>query len=289
MFDPRDELKGAEDGIIRGWLSKEDSHFFAPHTGEPAALWRLVYDNVALGEEDLEEHEVLEAIDLISAELPACIAAQQGTLRTRLTCYSASSKDEAPPFAREYSQGSQVSRPSDGGGDFEASSVFRYVPQRKYGAGGMGGDGTGGKEAKEAEIADEAEEAGSQKFSPGAWLRKRQVQQARTTRTRLQHPHTPRTTSTRTCENEERTWNTRFEQLKLFMEQHQHDHVSRASGTGLTGRASGDKLLPLWIWVGKQRNAHALGNLLSLALSLALSLSSPPHPPPPRACTHLYV
>jgi hypothetical protein len=127
VFDPRDELKGAEDGIIRGWLSKEDSHFFSPLTGEPAPLWRLVYDNVALGEEDLEEHEVLEAIDLISAELPACIAAQQGTLRTRLTCYSASSKDEQSPFAREYSQGSQVSGPSDGGGGSWRWGLFKQV------------------------------------------------------------------------------------------------------------------------------------------------------------------
>ena len=127
VFDPSDALRGAEDGIIRGWLSKEDSHFFAPHTGEPAPLWRLVYDNVALGEEDLEEHEVLEAIDLISAELPACIAAQQGTLRTRLTCYSASSKDEESAFAQEYSQGSQVSGPSDGGGGSWRCGLFKQV------------------------------------------------------------------------------------------------------------------------------------------------------------------
>ena len=174
------------------------------------------------------------------------------------------------------------------GHDFEASSVFRYVPKRKYVVGGTGGDGVGGKEAQGA---NEAEEAGSQKFSPGAWLRKRQVQQAHTTRTHLQHSHTSRTTSTRKRENEERTWNTRFEQLKIFMEQHQHDHVSRASATGLTGRC--DKLLPLWIWVGKQRNANALGNFLSrspmrsVIFSLALSLFPPRTPS--RVHTHLYV
>jgi hypothetical protein len=127
VIDARGELAGAEDGSIRGWLSKEDSHFFAPHTGEPAPLWRLVYDNVALGEEDLEEHEVLEAIDLISAELPACIAAQQGTLKTRVTCYSASSKDEECRLAREYSQGSQASGPSDGGGGSWRSGLIKQV------------------------------------------------------------------------------------------------------------------------------------------------------------------
>ena len=36
------------------------------------------------------------------------------------------------------------------GHDFEASSDFCYVPQRKCGAGGTGGDGVGGKGAKEA-------------------------------------------------------------------------------------------------------------------------------------------
>jgi len=160
---------------------------------------------------------------------------------------------------------------------FEDASVFRYDPERKHGAGGTGGDGVGGKEATDAQ------EAGSQKFSPGAWLRKRQVQQAHTTRRHLQHPHAPRTTSKRTREKEERTWNTRFEELRLFMEQHQHDHVSRVSATGRSRRC--DKLLPLWIWVGKQRNAHALGNLLSRSLSRSLSLP----PPRPLARAHASI
>jgi hypothetical protein len=49
-----DELTDAADGIIVGWLSKEKSDFFE-ESGKPAALWRLMYDNVLLGEEDLEE------------------------------------------------------------------------------------------------------------------------------------------------------------------------------------------------------------------------------------------
>ena len=88
VFDSRGELTDAADGIIAGWLSKEKSNFFAK-PGKPAALWHLMYDNVMLGEEDLEEHEVLEAIDLMSTEVPACIAAQQAK-----ATYSSSSKQE---------------------------------------------------------------------------------------------------------------------------------------------------------------------------------------------------
>ena len=82
MFDSRGEVTVATEGIIAGWLSKEKSEFFDSTTGEPAALWRLMYDIVALGEGELEEHKVLESIDLMSKELP-CIANESFTLRQR--------------------------------------------------------------------------------------------------------------------------------------------------------------------------------------------------------------
>jgi hypothetical protein len=96
VFDSRDELTDAADGIIVGWLSKEKSDFFE-ESGKPAALWRLMYDNVLLGEEDLEEHEVLEAIDLMSKEVPACIAAQQA----KATCSSSSKQQNSAAKGKE--------------------------------------------------------------------------------------------------------------------------------------------------------------------------------------------
>jgi hypothetical protein len=96
VFDSRSELTDAADGIIAGWLSKEKSDFFTK-PGKPAALWRLIYDNVMLGEEDLEEHEVLEAIDLMSTEVPACIAAQQA----KATCSSSSKQENSAAKGKE--------------------------------------------------------------------------------------------------------------------------------------------------------------------------------------------
>jgi hypothetical protein len=75
VFNSRGELTAAADGIIAGWLRKEKGHFFPAKTCKP--VWRLMYDDAALGEENLDEHEVLKAISLMSKELPACIAAQQ--------------------------------------------------------------------------------------------------------------------------------------------------------------------------------------------------------------------
>jgi hypothetical protein len=48
-------------GKIMGWLSAEESDF-TDDNGQPAALWHVVFDDVTLGEEDLEEHEVKAAV-----------------------------------------------------------------------------------------------------------------------------------------------------------------------------------------------------------------------------------
>ena len=48
-------------GKITGWLSSEESDFLNDQ-GEAAALWHIVFDDAALGEEDLEEHEVKAAV-----------------------------------------------------------------------------------------------------------------------------------------------------------------------------------------------------------------------------------
>ena len=52
---------GEEGGSITGWLSADESDFVTDQ-GEAAPLWHVVFDDTALGEEDLEEHEVKEAV-----------------------------------------------------------------------------------------------------------------------------------------------------------------------------------------------------------------------------------
>jgi hypothetical protein len=53
-------------GILTGWLPKEESNFIDPKTNSPAPLWKVLLDPDRLGtgqteEEDLEEHEILDA------------------------------------------------------------------------------------------------------------------------------------------------------------------------------------------------------------------------------------
>ncbi len=44
------EIVGAEDGEIVGWLPLEVADFVSEFFKKPAALWHMVYDNVAVGE-----------------------------------------------------------------------------------------------------------------------------------------------------------------------------------------------------------------------------------------------
>ena len=65
-------------GRIVGWLSASESDFFSERTKRAAALWHVVYEEVcekhcryppsAMGEEDLEEHEVRDAVDAFTQE-----------------------------------------------------------------------------------------------------------------------------------------------------------------------------------------------------------------------------
>ena len=47
------EIVGAEDGEIVGWLPLEVADFVSEFFKKPAALWHMVYDNVAVGEVSL--------------------------------------------------------------------------------------------------------------------------------------------------------------------------------------------------------------------------------------------
>ncbi len=58
-----DKIVGAADGQIVGWLPAEKADYISDITHVPVALWHVLYDEEGLGEEDLEEFEVREAID----------------------------------------------------------------------------------------------------------------------------------------------------------------------------------------------------------------------------------
>ena len=50
------------DGTVEKWLPADKSDFTSEATNEPAALWHIVFDDRTVGEEDMEEHEIKEAI-----------------------------------------------------------------------------------------------------------------------------------------------------------------------------------------------------------------------------------
>ena len=68
VMDPGGRMS-AVDGMVRGWLPAELSNFVSEQTGRPAALWRVVYDHVGIGQEDLEDFEVDEAVQVYQNEV----------------------------------------------------------------------------------------------------------------------------------------------------------------------------------------------------------------------------
>lgn len=65
----------AVDGMVRGWLPAELSNFWSEHSRRPAALWRVVYDKADIGQEDLEDFEVEEAVHVYQIEVVRATAA----------------------------------------------------------------------------------------------------------------------------------------------------------------------------------------------------------------------
>ena len=78
LFDDRNKPIDAADGVVVGWLSKEDSDFTAEMTGEPAPIWHIQLHDVRVAPkgEDLEEHEVIEAMSLMHLKMPAKMRAK---------------------------------------------------------------------------------------------------------------------------------------------------------------------------------------------------------------------
>ena len=79
-------------GKITGWLSAAESDF-VNDDGTPAALWHVVFDDVALGEEDLEEHEVKAAV--IAWELATRELARGGKKNSKASAAGKGKKGKA--------------------------------------------------------------------------------------------------------------------------------------------------------------------------------------------------
>jgi hypothetical protein len=56
-------VSGFSRGVVVGWLPADESDFVSEETGKPAALWHVELEG-DLGEEDLEEFELIEAEEL---------------------------------------------------------------------------------------------------------------------------------------------------------------------------------------------------------------------------------
>jgi hypothetical protein len=72
IFNDKEQPIDVADGVIFGYLSVEDQGddvYLSEETNTPAALWRMQFDDTAFGTEDLEEHEVREAIALLKEPL----------------------------------------------------------------------------------------------------------------------------------------------------------------------------------------------------------------------------
>ena len=57
------ETEGGANGRVVGWLPSDQSDYVSVQTHRPAPLWHMIYDDEEeLGEEDLEDYEVIEAV-----------------------------------------------------------------------------------------------------------------------------------------------------------------------------------------------------------------------------------
>ena len=63
VADERGTVIDFADGTIVGYLPLELAGYISELTGRPAALWRVRYDDTRIGHEDLEEVEVLDAVE----------------------------------------------------------------------------------------------------------------------------------------------------------------------------------------------------------------------------------
>jgi hypothetical protein len=71
ILDSAGEVMGFKDGTVVGYLPLQEADYISELTGKPAPLWRVAFDDDrTMGQEDLEEVEVEDAIKL-HAKSPA--------------------------------------------------------------------------------------------------------------------------------------------------------------------------------------------------------------------------
>ena len=140
------EIVGAADGEIVGWLPLEVADFVSEFFHKPAALWHMVYDNEAVGEEDLEEFEVRDAVNSFLRDAWADLGEDEERAE-RAACREKylAENPRSSPFLGEASP--DVSESSDEeAGDGAGSHADEVRKRKRAGSGTDGaGDGAGGE------------------------------------------------------------------------------------------------------------------------------------------------
>jgi len=77
ILDQRKTKSADVDGTVIGWLPAHMSNYFRDDDPKkPAALWRVQYDDAAVGQEDLEYSEVLDAAEMFKSAMFKTAAAE---------------------------------------------------------------------------------------------------------------------------------------------------------------------------------------------------------------------
>jgi len=87
VYDWRGAKSDAKHGVVTHWLPVELADYVSEETGEPSALWKVTFDDERVGNEDLEEDEVIEAHNLMDEELPEKIKEKMAKSEASLELY----------------------------------------------------------------------------------------------------------------------------------------------------------------------------------------------------------
>jgi hypothetical protein len=104
---------------------------FPSSSGEPTPLFHVQYDDARMGREDLEEHEVVEAIVLMSQEMPEKVRAKYEKRLEIIAAVQQAKKNgvkEPKGKAREEAKKFKAQREGERSGDLDA--VVRYRGKR---------------------------------------------------------------------------------------------------------------------------------------------------------------
>ena len=88
----------------------------------------MQYDDARIGREDLEEHEVVEAIDLMSQEMPEKVRAKyEKRLEIIAAVQQAKKNAVSEPQAREEAKKFKAQREGERSGDLDAVGRYRGI------------------------------------------------------------------------------------------------------------------------------------------------------------------